>query len=335
MRRNRYRRRFAALTVLLLAPALSAWAVSDPFVDEVVAFTAGAHAGFGVERLPGVVLGAPLGAGELQGSTDVLALGEGGSIVLRFDAPAICDRPGPDFIIFENAFHAGSSDGPLFVEVGVVAVSEDGIDFVELPYDAQSFAGLAGKAPVYSNPTNGIDPTDPAVAGGDAFDLAAVGLASARYVRITDPGDAIPDSGSHVVPGNSGGFDLDAIAAIHACDGDAATATPSPTATPKMAVSPTPTQTIPPSPSPTLLSPTTTQTPAITFTEIATVTPAATQTPRPADVDGDGKTDEHDLSLVVRAIFAASFPASADVDRDGRVSAADCSQVVLAMGGAE
>ncbi len=46
--------------------------------------------------------------------------------------------------------------------------------------------------------------------GGDAFDLAAIGLTRARFVRITDPNLAIGN------PGSSEGFDLDAVVALHA-----------------------------------------------------------------------------------------------------------------------
>jgi len=88
--------------------------------------------------------------------------------------------------------------------------------------------GLAGQTPVLSNPDNGIDPLDPLVSGGDTFDLASVGLAWAAYVRITDPGASIPDPGNMIPPGTSAGFDLDAIAALHACDPGAM---PSPTPT--------------------------------------------------------------------------------------------------------
>jgi len=188
----------------------------------------GTHAGFGADKLPGIVLGPPVGGGDLQGSLDVLSLGDGGSITLAFRDNIICDGPGVDFTVFENPFHIGSVDGPIFIEVGIVAVSQDGVNFVTFPYNPVTFAGLAGLTPVYSNPDNGIDPTDPTVSGGDHFDLADVGLTWAAYVRITDPGDAIPDSGSHVPPGNSGGFDLDAIAAVHSCP----PLGPTPTATP-------------------------------------------------------------------------------------------------------
>jgi hypothetical protein len=58
--------------------------------------------------------------------------------------------------------------------------------------------------PVFANPTtNTIDPTDPASAGGDPIELADVGLAWARYIRVTDrPGDGLV-------------FDLDAIAIVN------------------------------------------------------------------------------------------------------------------------
>ena len=49
-------------------------------------------------------------------------------------------------------------------------------------------------------------PFDVATAGGDAFDLADVGLAEARYVRITDRGD---------LGGLAGVFDLDAVGIVN------------------------------------------------------------------------------------------------------------------------
>src|SRR5947209_8553379 len=71
----------------------------------------------------------------------------------------------------------------------------------------------AGWHAVYSNPSNGISPVDPARAGGDAFDLADVGLAHARFVRVRDK------SRETCAPPNrpnNAGFDLDAIAIVNA-----------------------------------------------------------------------------------------------------------------------
>ncbi|MFO1518198.1 MAG: hypothetical protein U1F57_00815 [bacterium] len=148
---------------------------SDPFMDEVISFHPGPHAGFGSDRFPQIVLGSPKGAGLSFGGFDVLSLGVGGEIVLKSDTP-ILDETGPDFIVFENAFYAGGNPNAPFAEPGEVAVSQDGIHFIAFPCastdSVNHYPGCAGVHPVFANPdTNSISPTDPAVAGGDAFDL--------------------------------------------------------------------------------------------------------------------------------------------------------------------
>jgi len=210
-------RRGVALAALLAAsatlPARAAFAT--PCADGVAAYAPGANGGFQSELLPGIAIGPPFGGGQLQGSLDVVSLGNDGSITLSFDDNTIVDGPGVDFRVFENPFVNGSG-GQVFTEVGIVSASADGVNFVPFPHDGSTFAGLAGVAPVFSTPDNGIDPRSPD-AGGDAFDLAAIGLASARFVRITDPGAAIRDPGNvFPVPGpGKSGFDLDAIVAVN------------------------------------------------------------------------------------------------------------------------
>lgn len=178
---------------------------SDPFADAIVSFTPGEGAGFGAEHLPDIVLGGPQGAGASAGSADVLSLGMEGSIVLRFDDLGLIDGEGADLLVFENAFSG-------FTETARVAVSEDGTAFSEWPCDPDDdvggFPGCAGVQPVHANATNGLDATDPDAAGGDRFDLADLGLARARFVRITD-------TGANGYAGTSGGFDLDALAVVH------------------------------------------------------------------------------------------------------------------------
>lgn len=180
------------------------------FATSVVSVRYGDHAGFGQDRMPSIVLGPPQGGGELQGSTDVVTLGVGGEIVLGFSGSGIEDGPGADFIVFENAFYAGGDLSRPFVDPGEVSVSEDGTTWVPFPCDAKgsAYAGCAGAKPVLSQPSNGIAALDPSVAGGDAFDLASIGVAKARYVRIQDR-----SSGG---TGVSAGFDLDAVGVIHA-----------------------------------------------------------------------------------------------------------------------
>ena len=192
---------------------------AEPCVDAVVDFVAGTNGGFQEELLPDIVLGPPFGLGVSDGSLDVASLGDGGSITVAFEDNVIVDGPGVDFTIFENPFGDGVTEA-TFIEVGIVSVSADGQTFVEMPYDPNGFVGLAGVTPVESHPDNGIDPRDPTVSGGDAFDLALVGLTEARYIRIDDPGATIHDPGNDFPtpgPGKSG-FDLDAIVAIHSVD---------------------------------------------------------------------------------------------------------------------
>jgi hypothetical protein len=183
-----------------------------PFAVAVVARTPGPGGGFGEDALPDIVLGPPRGAGLTSGSRDVLSLGTGGSITLELGA-AVVDGPGPDFVVFENPFRILGSPTNVFVEPGHVAVSDDGETWVDFPCDGRvaPYRGCAGLMPVLANAdTNAHDPRDPGAAGGDAFDLADIGVSRARFVRITDAG------GGRMDGAGTDGFDLDAIAVVHA-----------------------------------------------------------------------------------------------------------------------
>lgn len=177
-----------------------------PFAVEVHSFVPGAGAGFGQERMPDVVLGPPHGGQTASGSTDVLSLGKGGAIVLRLGRPII-DGDGPDLLVFENPFLVGGNQ--VFAEPGEVAVSADGENFTTFPCAPVDDApnGCAGFTPVLAGEVVDVDATNPKTAGGDAFDLADVGVTAASFVRIVDvgPGGAAP----------SAGFDLDAAASVH------------------------------------------------------------------------------------------------------------------------
>jgi hypothetical protein len=203
----------ASLVVLLAA--CTAEPEGDHFATSVETFVPTGSGGFGSEDLPGVVLGPPLGGGMSSGSTDVLSLGCGGSIVLGFGPTGIADRPGPDFIVFENPF-VPSSGGAPFVEPGEVSVSADGeawTTFTCIVEGEEALRGCAGVTPVLSHPDNGIDPSDPGSAGGDAFDLQDVGLSRARYVRIVDRTEEFYGTSMWCSP-PKGGFDLDAISVV-------------------------------------------------------------------------------------------------------------------------
>lgn len=179
--------------------------VGQPFAAAVVSFTPGEGAGHGSEGFPGVVLGPPKGKGTAAGNTnDVLSLGRGGVIVLELGVD-VMDGDGVDLLVFENPFYFGSQ---TFSEPGAVSVSLDGDQWATFPCDpaAASPNGCAGYEPVL--PAD--DATDPDEVGGDRFDLADVGLARARFVRIVDVAAAL------VGDDGTGGFDLDAVAVVNA-----------------------------------------------------------------------------------------------------------------------
>jgi len=190
------------------------------FITHVVSFTPGRSAGFGQDRMPDVVYGPPVGTGDVFGSFDVVSLGDEGEIVVEL-GHYVVDGPGPDFIVFENPFNiAGDPENP-FAEPGEVSVSEDGVEWSTFPcvgpfqcdINGYPYGTCAGWHPVYSNPDNGISPFDAVAAGGDAFDLADIGVKRAKFIRIRDMNRVCSSA-------PSAGFDLDAISIINAEDAD-------------------------------------------------------------------------------------------------------------------
>ena len=185
---------------------------STRFASKVISFTPGKCAGYGADAMPNIVLGPPIGYGVLQGSTDVVSLGENGSIVLSVEPNEIVDGPGPDFTIFENAFWVGGNPNKPYADPAEVSISEDGFTWYTYPCTASAppFGACAGWHPVYSTPTGDISPLDTAKSGGDQYDLAGTGIAKARFIRIVDksPAPCTDEFDTH-------GFDLDAIAVIH------------------------------------------------------------------------------------------------------------------------
>ena len=189
---------------------------ADRFITTVVSFVPGACAGFGASEMPEIIQGPPVGRGSQKGSFDVLTLGVGGEIVVSFEPNAIVDGPGPDFIVFENAFYAGGRSTQPAADPGEVSVSEDGVTWKTYectPGSTAPYGKCAGWHPVHSAPGNGISPIDPAAAGGEAYDLSELGLTKARFIRIRDKSNASCEG--EPKPNNIG-FDLDAIALIHA-----------------------------------------------------------------------------------------------------------------------
>lgn len=195
----------------------------DPFADGITVQFGKFCSSDGPYSNPSKALGPPKGAGLLSGGTDVLSLGYGGVATVEFKNNIAMNGPGPDIIVFENAFYAGSCEWQneeqyiSWSESAVVQVSQDGKIWFEFPPDynpanivcgiepwanESSFHNLAGIHPVLANVSSngsflgGISPVDPIHAGGDAFDLEEIGLSWCRYVRIIDTGDILDAPGT-------------------------------------------------------------------------------------------------------------------------------------------
>jgi hypothetical protein len=192
---------------------------ADRFITSVVSFMPGPCAGFGQAEMPTVVEGPPVGGGTSEGSTDVVSLGVGGTIVVSFAPNAIIDGPGVDFVVFENPFWIGGNPNDVYAEPGTVSVSDDGVTWTSYPCTATvqdpPYGSCAGWTPVMSAPGNSISPVDYPACGGNGFDLADIGVTHVRFVKIVDHSGEVCPSDPAQQP-KMDGFDLDAISIINA-----------------------------------------------------------------------------------------------------------------------
>lgn len=149
--------------------------------------------------------------------TEVLPIGIGGEIIVGIKDKAIFNGPGYDFIIFENAFLNPINKG-IFAEPAKVSVSQDGVHFIEFPYDRESLVGLAGISPVIGSKDPFVHPA----CGGDAFDLDDVGLSFITHIKIVDFTEIIPTldkTNKYYNPEHLlSGFDLDALSSRYVLD---------------------------------------------------------------------------------------------------------------------
>jgi len=216
-------------SVMLLsyaAPALAA-----PFAAEVIDYTPGsgvksfdnAAAALGEptrETSPGTAFGGDVTPFQGAFATDeVVTIGQGGQLTVRFDQP-VTDNPadvqfGIDLLVFGNTFHAGTTTaGTTFAEPGDLAVSQDGSTWFNVTpkadtlfatmgfTDTSSPFGNDGQTP--TDFTRAVDPTlDPfgltlselqagydGAGGGTGVDIAEAGLDWIQYVRVTNAADS-------------------------------------------------------------------------------------------------------------------------------------------------
>jgi hypothetical protein len=208
--------RLVLLCFVATSVAIQAQTLERAAIDTVGGLTPGRiqNTGQSPAFFPANLFGVPdPRATDTTPSTDpreICSIGVDGQIIVGFADHAVVDAPGPDLIIFENAFRYGA--GRLYAEPAMVEVSRDGVTWTAFPFDSATLIGCAGVTP-----TTGADPFDPMVSGGDAFDLSDIGIDSVRWIRITDLCQMILSDRTHqYYDPTLSGFDLDAITTPHA-----------------------------------------------------------------------------------------------------------------------
>jgi hypothetical protein len=229
--------RAIALTVVCISAVLSFVSLSpraasaSSFATEVVSYSPGSNVPAGYDN-PAAALGSPgrsTGSGPFDGdvtpfnapyqASDVVTVGAGGSLVVKFDHPVVDDAANPygiDLLVFGNAFLGidfdnGLADGTIFAEPGHIAVSQDGVTWFNTSVTADglypTFAYQDPTGPFSSGgtiPTSYTRPVNPALGladfagkstaelaalyagsgGGAGIDLAPLGLPWIQYVRV-------------------------------------------------------------------------------------------------------------------------------------------------------
>ena len=245
------------LALALAGSAQAGQAAAQFFASRVVDYSPGV--GYELFPDPQLALGGPRGGGWPVGSLDVVSLGVQGELVLGFvPGAAITDGQGPDLIVSENAMALSAGSPCRFAELIRVGVSTNGADYAFFPVwcgipapvgpyafvDSSLLDGFAGVTPVLADVGapgeggNGVDPFDPAVAGGDAFDLAdlagdplvaagLVDLSRIYFVKLKDVlgdgsqpdrfGNPIYDPTGNMDPpyDDETSADVDAVTVIH------------------------------------------------------------------------------------------------------------------------
>lgn len=168
-----------------------------------------------------------------QGTMGVTCLGDGGMATVTFASP-ICNRPGPDFAVFENGFENAQTPGFWFLELGFVEVSSDGENFFRFPAysNTQTETQIGGMGCINPSQIHNLASKYGAMYG-TPFDLDEVpdnpllDKDNITHVRIVDViGTIDPEYASFDCQGNpvndpwptafaSGGMDLDAVGVIH------------------------------------------------------------------------------------------------------------------------
>lgn len=162
----------------------------------------------------------------------IVSLGDGGTAVLTFET-ALYNGSGYDFVIFENGFVNPADPEEAFLELAFVEVSSDGVHYVRFPASSLTDTPQVPGSGVYMNARKVNNLAGKYRLGyGTPFDLEelkdSVGLDvdNVTHIRLVDVVGSLEGNSTYDKDGNkindpyptpfpSGGFDLDAVGAVH------------------------------------------------------------------------------------------------------------------------
>lgn len=206
------------IILLLLLTGLTNLFAENNFIsiDTVYNFSPGSDQNNGQSSLyyPANIFGLPYELADtlvpVSSPEDLLSIGLNGEITIGFKNYKIIDKPGIDFIIYENVMW-NRIEKKYFVEPAQVSVSYDGINFIAFPFDSATLKGCAGISPTKGKMVN----IDILASGGDGFDIADLGLKEIKYIKIKDITEILKDPNHYYHDPTISGFDLDAVVGIN------------------------------------------------------------------------------------------------------------------------
>jgi hypothetical protein len=225
----------AAMFSSMIVLAAGVVALASPYATEVIEYVPGTNATEGYTTAAAAVgeptrqtAGWPSGDADVTvfnsawRTTEVVSIGAGGHLVVKFDHPVLNDPANPygiDLLIFGNASF-GDGDWPngsasnVYSEPAQIAVSQNGLQWFNLSglaaddlFPTQAYVDTSGPYETDGTvPANFTRPVDPTIdwsgktysqilplyngsGGGGGVDIAATGLDWIQYVKIYQSAD--------------------------------------------------------------------------------------------------------------------------------------------------
>lgn len=188
------------------------------FIDNVVEYNGKELKNFPKEK----AINGVLGNGDQYGSLDVFVIGEANYAIFSCKGKKIINGKGIDIKVFENGFYTNYDKNLMSLDLGIVSVSKDKINWLDFPvsYDknypqnsSKGKKGFIGLNPVYINMNNNFIYPYFNEAGGDGFDLSDLGIAEGDYIKYIK----LTDAGNNYLDGQIGsnGIDIDGLCVFY------------------------------------------------------------------------------------------------------------------------